>query len=102
MSGRLIALDKQHGVRTVGVGKTWRRIFSKILLKVTGPEATMACQDDQLCAVIKAVINGAIYGVQDLRDENLTTENWVFLIIDAKNAFNEINRFGMLWTVRHL
>ena len=35
MSGRLIALDKQTGVRPVGVGEMWRHIFSKIVLKVT-------------------------------------------------------------------
>ena len=38
---RLIALDKQPGVRPVGVGETWRLIFAKIVLKVTGPETTM-------------------------------------------------------------
>ena len=46
MSGWLIALDKQPGVRPVGVGETWRRLFANIVLKVTGPEATMKCQDD--------------------------------------------------------
>ena len=48
MSGHLIALDKQPGVRPVGVGETWRRLFAKIVLKVTGSESTMAFQDDQL------------------------------------------------------
>ena len=102
MSGRLIALDKQPGVRPVGVGETWRRLFAKIVLKVTGPEATMTCQGDQLCAGLKAGIDGVIHGVQALWDENSTTENWGFLLVDAKNAFNEINRVGMLWKVRHL
>ena len=46
MSGRLIALDKQPGVCPFGVGEMWRRLFTKIVLKVMGPEATMACQDD--------------------------------------------------------
>ena len=79
----------------------WRRIFAKILLKVTGPEAIMACQYDQLCAGIKAEIDGAIHGVQALWDENLSTEEWGFWIFDTKNAFDKINRVGMLWTVRH-
>ena len=43
MSGRLIALNKQPGVRPVGVGEMWRRLFDNILLKVTGPVAIMAC-----------------------------------------------------------
>ena len=53
----------------------WRHIFSKIVLKVTGPEATMAFQDDYLCVGLKAGIGDAIHGVQALWDEKLTTEN---------------------------
>ena len=78
MSGRLIEIDKQTGIRPVGVGEMWRRRFSKILLKVTGLEATMAYQDDQLCAGIKAGIDGTIYGIQDLWDKNASTEEWFF------------------------
>ena len=43
----------QPGIRPVGVGETWRRLFSNILLKVMGTEATMACQDDQICARLR-------------------------------------------------
>ena len=74
MSGRLVALDKQPGVRPVGVGENWRCPFAKIVIKFTGPEATMVCQDDHLCAGLKAGINGAIHGVQALRDEKSSTE----------------------------
>ena len=102
MSGRLIALDKQPGMHPVGVGETWRRIFYKIMLKVTGPEATMECQDDQMCAGLNEGINIAFHGVQYIWDEKLTTEDWGFLIVDANNAFNKINRVGMLWTVKYL
>ena len=102
MSGRMIAIDKQSGVRPVGVGKKWRLIFTKIILKVTGTEATTAGQDDPLCDGLKAGIDDAIHGVQALWDENLSTEEWGFILVDAKNAFNDINCTGMLWTVRHL
>ena len=51
----------------------------------------MACQDDQICAGLKAGFDGAIQGVQDLWDENSFTEEWVFLLVDANNAFSEIN-----------
>ena len=91
MSGWMVALDKQPGVRPVGVGETWRRIFANIVLKVMGTEATMVCQDDQLCAGLKAGIYGAIYAVQALCDENSSTQEWVFLLLDAKKVFNKIN-----------
>ena len=60
----------------------------------------MMCQDYQLCAGLKAEIYGAIHGFQALWDKNFTTEEWGFLIVNAKNVFNDINQVGMLWTVR--
>ena len=62
----------------------------------------MECQYEQLCAGLKAGIDGAIHRVQAVWDENLSTEEWGFLLVDANNAFNKINRFGILWTVRHV
>ena len=32
MSGRLIALDKNPGVRPIGIGESWRRLFAECLL----------------------------------------------------------------------
>ena len=63
MPGRLIVLNKQPDVRLVGVVEIWRHLFAKIALKVTGPEATMAFQVEQMCTVLKAVIHGAFHGV---------------------------------------
>ena len=48
MSGRLIALDKQPGIRPAGVGETWRRLMAKCLLKIAGPEAKSSCGTIQL------------------------------------------------------
>ena len=62
----------------------------------------MVCQDDHPCAGLKAGIEGAIHRVQAIWNEKLTTEELIFLLVYAKNVFNEINRFGMIWAVRHL
>ena len=78
MYRRMVVIDKQPDVRPVGVGETWRHLFSKIALKVMGPEATMACQDDQLCAGLKAGSDGVIHGAQTIWDENSSTEEWCF------------------------
>ena len=43
-----------------------------------GPEATLVFQDDKLCAGLKAGIYCAIHRVQDLWDENLSTEECFF------------------------
>ena len=78
MSGCLVELDKQHGLCPVGVGKIWRHIFSKVVLKVIGSEATMMCKNDHLCDRLKEEINGAVHEVQAIWVENLTTEDWGF------------------------
>ena len=62
----------------------------------------MEYQYDQLCDGLKTVIDGAIHRVQALWDKNLTTEGWVFLLVDTKYVFNEINLVVMVWKVRHL
>ena len=99
MSGYLTAIDKQPGMHPVRVGETLRRLFAKIVLRLTGPEYTMVCQYDQICAGRKTGIDGAVHEVQYICDQNLTMEDWEFLLIDAKNAFNDINQIRMLWTV---
>ena len=102
MSGRLIALDKLPGVRPVGVGEMWCHIFTKCVLKVTGSEAPHVCRDGQICTGLELEIDGWVHGVQSTREANLTEEKWDFLLVDAKNAFNNINKIGILWMVRHL
>ena len=101
MSGRLIALNKQPGIRPVGVGETWRRMMAKCLLKVAGPEAKTACGTTQLAAGLEAGVEGAIHAMRVLWEDHKKEEDWGFLLIDARNAFNEENWTAMLWDVRH-
>ena len=46
-----------------------------------------------MCDGIKAGIDGAAHGVQDILDSMSTTE---------ENVFNTINQIGMLWTTQQL
>ena len=55
-----------------------------------------------MCAGLKAGIKGGIHAIQQIWDDNNNDDEWGFLLVDAKNAFNELNRTLMLWTVRHL
>ena len=91
MSVHLIAHDKHPGFCPVRVKETWRHLFAKTVIKVTVPEATMACQDDQMCDRLKARIDGTVHGIQAIWDKNLTTEDWGYVLVDTKKLFNEIN-----------
>ena len=66
MSGRLIALDKQPGIRPVGMGETWQRLMAKCLLRVTGTEAKAACGTIQLAGGVEAGIEGTIHAMRVL------------------------------------
>ena len=82
--GHLIALDNKPGVRPVSVRETWRQLFAKCFLEVTGPEATHACKDYQLCTVFKSLIDGAVHGVQSIWDANSTVVIGYFYLLTRK------------------
>ena len=102
MSVCLIVLYKQTVISPFGVGETWRFLFSKFVLNFTGTKSTNMCHYYQICSELKEVIDRALHGVQVIWDANSSTENWGFLLVDTKKAFNEINIIGMLWIFRHL
>ena len=76
MSSRLIALDKQPGIRPVVVGETWRRLMAKCLIRVTGQEEKSACETDQLDGGMEAGIEGGIHAMRFLWKEHSQEEEW--------------------------
>jgi hypothetical protein len=62
MAGRLVALDKCLGVRPVGIGESWQRLFAKTILLLCRKEAKQACGINQLCAGLESGIEGAVHG----------------------------------------
>ena len=101
MRGRLIALEKHPGIRPVRVGDNWRRLMAKCLLRVAGPEAKASCGATHLAGGVEVGVEGAIHAMSVLWEEHNQDEDWVFLLIDARNAFNEENRTAISWVVRH-
>ena len=57
------ALDKQPGVRPVGIGETLCRALDKLIMRAAGDQVKTACRNLQLCAGLKAVIEGATHAV---------------------------------------
>ena len=69
MACRLVALDKRPGVRPVGIGETLRRSLAKIVMRSAGDQAKTSCGNLQLCAGLKAGIEGGTHAVGQRRVE---------------------------------
>ena len=65
VASRLVALDKNPGVRPVGIGEIFRRLWGKLVLDSVGLEATEACGVRNLCAGLSAGIEGAVHAVNE-------------------------------------
>ena len=68
---RLVALDKQPGVRPVGIGEIFRRLFAKCTIAIIGHQATTACGNLNLCAGLPGGIEGAVHAVRQAFDSPL-------------------------------
>jgi hypothetical protein len=102
MEGRLIALDKQPGVRPIGIKDVACGLVSKVMVELTKEEAAIACGFDQLCVGLEVGCEAATHWAASEWDRLSETVDFGTLLIDAKNAFNELNRCLMLSNVRHL
>ena len=58
MANRLIALDKCPVVRPIGIGESLRRLIRKAVVMVTRFDAEDVCGDTQLCAGMRASVEG--------------------------------------------
>ena len=85
---RLIALNKNPGVRPIGVGKAARRIIGKAILKEIKPDVLRVTGNLQLCAGQEAGAEAAVHAIRTLFQDESTD---AALLVDASNAFNRLN-----------
>ena len=67
MACRLVALDKRPGVHPLSIGETLLRALAKLVMRSAGDQAKTACGNLQLCAGLKAGIEGATHNVGQQR-----------------------------------
>ena len=96
---RLMPLNKNPGVRPIGVWECLRRLVGKAMLSVVGPYVREAMGALQLCAGQDAGIEAAIHAMNDIFKED---DAEAILLVDARNAFNNLNRQASLLNVNKL
>ena len=80
-------------MRPIGICETIRRIIGKAILKVTRVDILSAVGPLQLCAGQNAGCEAAVHAMRSVFNDG-DTEG--VLLIDAKNAFNTLNRAAAL------
>jgi hypothetical protein len=90
LAGRLIPLKKNpDGIRPIGVGEALRRIVAKTVTRILRNDIQQATGTLQTCSGIEAGIEAAVHAMRDIFMEDDTE---ALLLVDAKNAFNSLNR----------
>ena len=82
-SCRLIALDKQPGVRPIGIGETLRRLLGKAVADLTGDDLAYAFRSEQLAGGVSCGIEGSIHGLRELFEKK-SSNGFGLLLLDAK------------------
>ena len=95
----LIPLNKNPGVRPIGIGDTARRIIAKSVLTIIRGDIQDAAGTSQLCAGQIAGVEAAVHTVRSIFKDNDTE---AVLLVDASNAFNSLNRQTALHNIRSL
>ncbi len=89
LSCRLIPLNKNPGIRPIGIGEVLRRIMAKAVTRVLRKEIQLAGGTLQTCTGIDGGIEAAIHGMAKAFDDEGTE---ALILVDADNAFNRLNR----------
>ena len=96
---RLIALDKNPGVRPIGICEVPRRIIAKATLSVIRCDVMEAVGPLQLCGGQIAGIEAAVHAVRSMFQSD---ECQGVLLVDASNAFNSLNRSTALLNIQNI
>ena len=85
-------------MRPIGIGEIPRRIVSSVSVSLLNPEIVAAIAPLQTCAEIQVFIEAAIHAMRKIFNDEETEG---ILLVDAKNAFNAMNREAALHNVQY-
>ena len=105
IANRLIPLDKGEdkqgnpGVRPIGIGEILRRLIGKVVVGNIRDDIINAAGPLQTCAGLKSGIEASIHAMRQIFEKDDTE---ALLLVDAENAFNNLNRKAALHNIRQL
>jgi hypothetical protein len=99
MACRLIPLNKDPGLRPIGVGEVLRRIIGKAVTTILKKDLRDVAGGLQLCVGHEG---GAEAGIHGMREIFLEDDTQGLIQVDAENAFNTINRKVLIHNISYL
>ena len=98
-SCRLIPLDKNPGIRPIGISEVIRRIIGKAIMKIVKNEVIETSGSFQVCSGHPSGSEAAIHAISRIHNDDATEAT---MLVDATNAFNCLNREAALQNVKIL
>ena len=92
----MIPLDKNPGLRPIGVGEVLRRIAGKVIVSHLKEDVIQSVGSLQVCAGQDAGCESLIHAMRTIYEDQSAE---AVLLVDASNAFNSINRNVFLHNV---
>ena len=96
-NSRIIALNKNAGIRPIGIGEVLRRLMGKVVASTLKKDVQISVGPLQTCTGLKSGSEAAVHAMREYFD---TEECEGILLIDAENAFNSLNRNAALHNIR--
>ena len=94
---RLIPLDKNPGLRPIGIGEVVRRVVGKAIMNTFRDNVIESVGSLQTCAGHEAGCEASVHAMREIFNE---ADTEAVLLVDASNAFNVINRQAFLHNIR--
>ena len=94
----LIPLNKNPGVRPIGVGETLRRIMGKIIRLSLKNDIQIAAGPLQVATGVESGAEAAIYAMRTIFEDE---QYEAVILVDASNTFNALNRNVALHNVQY-
>ena len=98
IASNLVSLNKNPGLRLIGVGKILRRVMGKVVMRVFSEDVTTASSDVQMCGRSSSS-KAAIHAMRrTFQHENSDA----VILVDAANALNNLNRKVLLHNIKFI
>ena len=94
----LTPLDKNPGIRPIGVGEILRRIIGKAIGWTLKTDVQIAAGPLQVATGVEGGAEAAIHAMREVFENN---DCEAVILVDASNAFNSMNRMAALHNVQY-